>query len=157
MLTTSSRIFADHHQFYVYDSDYDHYNDPNLDWNTAERLDFGYLATNKAIYISTVASSNSHRLRVFIGEQPSFNYERVFQFTLLLNSGALAISAPANEPEDDLMVKLEPGAYRLSICSSAIGADELSLFPNRKEPMTDDEFLTHDDFEYYDLFVQSGV
>jgi hypothetical protein len=44
----------------------------------------------------------------------------------------------------------------VSVCSSGIGVDELTLYPDRDEQMSDDELFSHDDLEYYDLFIQPG-
>ncbi len=62
------RIFADHYQFYIYDSDYDHYSDERLNWVSATAKDFGYISTEKAIYVKTVSDLNDHRIRVFINQ-----------------------------------------------------------------------------------------
>src|SRR5450756_2327202 len=154
MLLVTTSIFADHHQFYVFDSNFDHFKDPDLVWTASRSLAYGYLASKRAIYVSTVASLNLHRLRIFLNEAPVLKYERVFSSDLLITSRVLKISAPANAPEDDVQIHLPCGAYRVSVCSSAIGVDERVLYPDRDEPMSDEELFTHDDLEYYDLFVQ---
>jgi hypothetical protein len=156
MLLMTARIFADHHQFYVFDSNFDHFKDPDLDWAASPRLAYGYLASKRAIYVSTVASLNSHRLRIFVNEKPISKYERVFTSDLLIASGVLKVSAPANAPEEDVQIQLPCGVCRVSVCSSGIGVDELTLYPDRDEQMSDDELFSHDDLEYYDLFIQPG-
>ena len=154
MLAATAIIFADHHQFYVYDSSYDHYGDPRLDWKQAPRLAYGYLATERAVYVSTVAALHTHRLRVFVNQAPGAGYKRVFSADLSIDSGTLAISAPANDREDDVLIDLPAGAYRLSVCSNNLGTDELNVEPDRDEPLDDEAFLQRDDIEYYDLFVE---
>src|SRR5262249_361817 len=134
-----------------------HYQDAALDWGVAPKLDYGYLGSSRAIYVRTVASRNSHRLRIFVNEEPASSYERCFNSILLVSSGILRVSAPANVPEDDVLVKLDPGAERVAVCSSAIGVDELGLYPERGEPMSDEELFLHDDLEHYDLFIRPGA
>src|SRR5690349_6440120 len=104
MLT--KRIFASHYQFYIFDSNFDDFLNPQLDWMEAEREEFGYLSTENAIYVSTVSGLNDHRLRVFIEQTPSKTYERIYGRNLLLESGVLVISAPANNDADDLKINL---------------------------------------------------
>lgn len=154
MHAVTTWVFADHFQFYIYDADSNHFADPALDWKSGLRLAHGYLATERAIYVSTVARLNSHRLRIFIDESPSAPYERVFTSELTLSSGRLVISAPANGPEDDTVLELPVGRYQMSVCSSSVGVDALDLWPDRNEPLTDEEIAAHDDLEHYDLFIQ---
>jgi len=151
MLT--KRIFASHYQFYIYDSDFDDFLNPRLDWMEAEREKFGYLSTEKAIYVSTVADLNDHRLRVFLEQIPSDNYERIYEQSLLLESGALVISAPANNDADDLMINLQNGLYKIFVCSNSIGKDMFSYDHDYNEEMSDEEYFEHEEFENYDIFI----
>lgn len=153
MLALVARISADHYQFYLYDEGFQHYEEPLLDWQSSQRLEFGYLAVPRAIYVSTVAHLNSHRLRVYVGERPHEEYERVFTWNLLIESGVLLIAAPTDLPEDILKVQVKPGGYECFVCSSAVGVDELDTEPDRDEPLSDEEFLKRDDFEHYDVYL----
>ncbi len=151
MLT--KRIFASHYQFYIYDSDFDDFLNPRLDWIEAEREKFGYLSTEKVIYVSTVSDLNDHRLRVFLEQTPSEIYERIYERNLLLESGVLIISAPANNETDDLKINLQKGVYKISVCSNSIGKDMFSYDHNYNEEMSDEEYFEHDEFESYDIFI----
>jgi hypothetical protein len=151
MLT--KRIFASHYQFYIFDSNFDDFLNPRLDWMEAEREKFGYLSTKNAIYVSTVADLNDHRLRVFLEQTPSNNYERIYERNLLLESGVLVISAPANDEADDLKINLQKGVYKIFVCSNSIGKDMFSYEHDYEEEMSDEEYFEHDEFENYDIFI----
>ena len=152
-----SRIFADHYQFYIYDSDYDHFADDRLNWATAEAKEFGYITTEKAIYVKTVADLNDHRVRVFIDQQPSASYEQEFSSNIELVSGKLIVSAPANDEDDDLVVLLEPGNYSIFVCGNSIGKDMFSFDSAYDEEMDDSEYFKHDEFESYDIYLQKNT
>ncbi|MEI4550233.1 hypothetical protein [Pseudoalteromonas spongiae] len=96
------RIFADHYQFYIYD--YDHYSNERLNWVSATAKDFGYISTEKAIYVKTVSDLNDHRIRVFINQEPSISYEQVFSSNIEFESDKLIVSAPANDEENDFVL-----------------------------------------------------
>jgi hypothetical protein len=147
------RIFADHYQFYVYDSSDDHYSDDRLDWKKNEKEPYGYMRTERAIYVSTVADLNDHRVRIYPDELPTQSYERMYTTTIDIPSGKLIISAPANGPDEDFILPVPPGEYDISICSNAIGKDMLSYPEGDCEEMNDEDYLTHDDFEYYDIYL----
>jgi len=151
------RTFADHYQFYVYDSEHDHYSDKELDWQTSEKKEYGYLAVEKAIYVSTVASLNDHRVRVFVEDYPKEKYERQFKWKLDLPSGKLVLSAPANSEEDDVFIEVEPGRYQVFVCSNSIGKDMFSYEHEYDEEMGDEEYFKHDEFEYYDIYVSKAT
>lgn len=157
MHITTTEIFADHYQFYIFDESFNHFDEPRLDWNSAERLEFGYLATERAIYVSTVAHLNRHRLKVFLDETPLAQYERTFYTRLRVDGSAIKISAPANAEEDDLEIQVAPGAYNVWVCSRNIGIDELSTDPDSDDQLSEEEFLHREDLEVYDLFIQPVV
>ena len=156
MHITTAKIFADHYQFYIFDAEFDHYNEPRLDWHQPDRLKYGYLATERAIYVSTVADLNTHRLRVFLNESPTQQYEREFSANLQIQGNAIKISAPTNSPEDDLIIPVSPGHYLITVCSNHVGSDELTVFPNNIEPLSDAEFLSREDMESYDIFIEQS-
>ena len=157
MLAATKVIFADHQQFYIYDAGYEHFADPALDWQKAPRLAHGYLASERAVYVSTVAPLHSHRVRVYLDQAPTLAYERVFTAQIAIGSGSLVISAPANESEDDLIIPLPPARYRLRICANSVGIDEMHVEPDRNDPMEDEELAQRDDIEYYDLFLERAA
>jgi len=148
-----SRIFADHYQFYLYDSDYDHYSDDRLIWGTAEPKEFGYLTTEYAIYVKTVSDLNDHRVRVYINQSISSSYEQVFESSLEINSGKLVVSAPVSDEEDDLIINIEPGKYKVRVCGNSLGKDMFSFDTEYDEEMEDSEYFKHDEFENYDIYL----
>lgn len=152
MLAKIARMFADHYQLHIYDSNYDHYNDPRLQWNDTNRGEFGYLATERAIYVSTVADLNDHRMRVYLNQLPSTEYERVFVRELVVTSGILVFSGIADTEDEKVRVSLEPGKHRIHVCGNSIGKDEYSYDIDAQD-LSNDEYFKHDEFEYYDIFV----
>ena len=152
MQVAMDRVFADHYQFYIFDSLHDHASDAQLNSSGGGKLPFGYLASERAIYVSTVAHLNTHRVRVFIDELPSQEYERTFVTRLLVDGSGVTLSAPACPPEEELTIPIAPGAYRVHVCSRNIGIDELDVLPEGAEELSDEEFLIREDIEYYDIF-----
>ncbi len=156
MLALQTRIFADHYQFYVHDSEYEHYDDSRLDWTEGKKLEFGYMATEQAIYVSTKADLNDHCVNVFIDETPNkSNYERCFVHTLEIPSGKLLISSPSGEDEED-SIKIEKGKYKISLCGKNIGKDMFSFNEEFDEEMSDEEYCKLDKFESYDIYIENA-
>lgn len=153
MLLDTYRVFADHYQFYLYDSEFDHYSDERLAFVDSTALEFGYRGCERAIYVSTVAGLNDHRVRVYLDQTPEGSYERRFEWDISIPSGTMVISSPAYTPDEEEQISLPAGDYRMVICSSAIGVDELTDGPSGDDPMEDEEFFTHDDFEHYDIYL----
>ena len=154
MLKLQSRIFASNYQFYIHDADYEHYDDPRLSWSDGEKLKYGYLATESAIYISTKSDLNDHCVKVYVGEIPETNqYESVFDHKLEIISGRLLISSPSGEDLDD-SIELPNGTYRVSVCGKNIGKDMFSYSEEFDEEMDDDEYCNLNKFEAYDVFIE---
>ena len=65
MLKLKTRIFAGHYQFYIHDSESNHYEDSRLDWGNSEKLNFGYMASEEAIFVLTNADLNDHCVHLF--------------------------------------------------------------------------------------------
>ncbi|WDE96339.1 hypothetical protein PQO03_11525 [Lentisphaera profundi] len=112
------------------------------------------MATDQAIYVSTVADLNDHRLRVYIDESPDKSYERTFQKNLNITSGTLVVSAPANSGDDDLKINLNNGEYIITVCSNSIGKD-VYTYDEDGEEMEDEEYFQHDEYEYYDVYINA--
>lgn len=148
-----TRVFADHYQFYLYDSSFDHYSDERLSWTDGNKNEYGYLSVEKAIYVSTVAGLNDHRVRFFIEGSPTKDYERNFESIIEVPSEKLVLSAPANMDEDDFILSLSAGKYKVLICSNSVGKDMFSYEHEYDEDMDDIEYFKHDEFEYYDIFL----
>lgn len=155
MFALQTRIFADHHQFYIHDSEYEHYDDSRLNWMDGEKLDYGYMATEQAIYIPTKASLNDHCVKIFIDETPiKSNYETCFTHNLEISSGTLLISSPSGEDEKDAL-KIDKGNYKITICGKNIGKDMFSFDENFNEEMSDEEYCNLDKFESYDIYIEN--
>ena len=128
MLIHTERIFADHYQFYIFDSNYAHLNDNSLNWESTDKLEYNYIANDKAIYVSTVADLNDHRLRIYENEKPETGkYERIFEHQLNVDSGKLVISTPINTQDDDIVINLKKKQYTIFVCSNSIGKDFFSF------------------------------
>ena len=148
------RAFADHYQLFFVNGDFDHWNDPNLKWTTGSRSPNGNLAVPQAIYLSTKASLNEHRIRIMIGS-PTHEYAYVDSFELDLSSGKLMVYGIADLPEERCSVELEPGEYILDICASNLGVDQFSEGIEEYDiELDDDQFFGRDEFEHYDVFLR---
>jgi len=157
MLVAKERIFADHYQFYLFDSRYEHFSDPKLEWTEDNRLEHGYLASDKGIYVSTVSDLNDHRVRVYLDEDPRINTDdKVFIRDIQLESGVLKISAISNLPEDDVSVTLEKGFFTVTVVCRNAGVDLYTLDPEG-EYMEDEAYLALDEFEHYDIFLKRTI
>ena len=153
MIINQQRIFADSYQFYVFDSSCNHYKE--LSWENNTKLKYDYIASDSAIYVSTVSDLNDHRLRVYTNEEPvDCKYQRVFKRQININSGKLIISSPSCSEDEEIIIKLKKGTYSISICSNSIGKDLFSYGEKYQEEMSEDEYLMHDCFEYYDIYIQ---
>ena len=82
MLKLQSRIFASHYQFYIHDADYEHYDDPRLSWENGEKLEYGYMATEGAVYVSTKSDLNDHCVKVYVDETPNKNMYETFYYNI---------------------------------------------------------------------------
>lgn len=156
MLKLQSRIFASHYQFYIHDADYEHYDDPRLSWEDGEKLDYGYMATEGAVYVSTKSDLNDHCVKVYVDETPNKNmYETFFVHTVEVSSGRLLISSPSGEDLED-SIELNNGKYTISICGKNVGKDMFSYKEEFDEDMEDEEYCRIDKFESYDVFLESA-
>jgi hypothetical protein len=154
MLKLQTRIFASSYQFYIHDADYEHYDDQRLSWSDGEKLKYGYLATENAIYVLTKSDLNDHCVRIYVGKTPETNqYESVFDHKLEIISGRLLISSPSGEEIDD-SIELANGIYRVKVCGKNIGKDIFSYSEEFDEEMDDDEYCNLNKFEAYDLFIE---
>jgi|GEM_PF-7047720 len=147
------RLFCEFYQFYLYDSEYDHGSDERLAWTDENRQEHGYLSTERAIYVSTVADLNDHRVRVYIDEKRNAEYERVFSRKISIDSGVLVLSGVGYEEEERSAITLSAGLYSVEICGNAIGKDALTFDPKAEEEEDDEQFFKHDEYEHYDIFL----
>ena len=153
MHLVTHRVFAESYQFHIYDESFDHYSCDELAWVEDNRTQYGYLAVDRALYVSTVADLNDHRVRVFLNEDSNaHSFERTFFSIIEIHSGVLVISGISDLPEEKLVVELEPGTYSIQVCSNAIGKDAYS-FDTDAEYLEDEEYFTHDEYEHYDIYL----
>lgn len=156
MLLLQTRIFASHYQFYIHDSEYEHYDDVRLNWSEGEKLEYGYMATEHAIYISTKSDLNDHRVRIYLGRPENVTvYETCFFHNLEIPSGILQLSSPSGEYEDDVVV-LEKRKYNVSILGKCVGKDMFSYEEQFNEEMTDQEYFNFELFEIYDIYIENA-
>lgn len=152
MLVFQERIFASHYQFYIFDKGYEH--SENLNWESSPKLDFDYLGDSKSIYVKTLSDLNDHRLRIYNNDKPiNKKYERIFKHSIKCSTGSLIISTPIDTDEDDIKIDLKPGTYTIYVCSSSLGKDFFSYDKKYNEDMSDNEYMSYDIFEYYDLYI----
>jgi len=151
-----SRIFADHYQFYIHDADYKHYEDERLNWIEGIKLEYGYMATEKAIYVSTKADLNDHCVNVYLSESPDESkYETIFRGYIDIPSGKLQFSSPCGEYDED-QTEIEKGKYKIAICGRNIGKDMFSYSEKFDEEMSDEAYCGLSKFESYDVFLENA-
>jgi hypothetical protein len=133
----SRSIFADHYQFYVYDST-ERWWETVADWSD-ESLRRGYLSSGRSIHLGTVADLNNHWLEVYLSSNiPDLDEcERALAFNFSITSGILSILGLADEEESKINV--ENGDYVLYILAFNLGVDCREMDDEKLEQMTDIE------------------
>ena len=102
------RIFADHYQFWVYDSEHNPF-EPLPEY-TDESVNRGWQRTPYAISFTTRAHLNDHKLEIFFCEtQPDLNHaERVTAHPMSIGSGL-----NIHDTKDSFKCSLAKGEYTL--------------------------------------------
>jgi hypothetical protein len=130
-------IFADHYQFYIYDSTEDYWKSLG-DWpdGTSSR---GYMSSERAVGIGTVADLNNHWLEVYLSNIAPDLEEcaRALAFNFSITSGILSILGLADEEESK--INIENGDYVLYILAYNLGVDCREMDDEKIEQMTDIE------------------
>lgn len=138
------RIFADHYQFWVHESDANPF-DPLPNY-TDESVQRGWSRTNHAISFSTHAHLNDHRLDIYRNEDMPLisNYERCSVHHLKVRSGISVF-----DTEEIFQLPLTPGDYSLVLAAYNLGKEQ---DPDEEE-LGDKEFLDQLHWERYELYV----
>jgi len=122
MLLATTRLLADHGQFFAYDASVDPYESfPVITEDTTRR---GWARTDRAIYYFTVGQLWDFRLDLFRGTQPPRldNADRVLGHTLHLSTGTLAVGNPVADG-NVTTIELAPGPHSLFLRACHLGVE----------------------------------
>ena len=138
------RVFADHYQFWVYDSEHNPFE--SLPEYTDESVNRGWQRTPYAISFSTRAHLNDHKLDVFFCEtQPDLNEaDRVTSHPMSINSGL-----NIHDTEDSFKCVLAEGEYTLILAAYNLGKEQ----DHSEEELEDNEFFLRTNWERYELYI----
>jgi len=141
---SSFRIFADHYQFWVCESEADPF-DPLPDF-TDESVKRGWSRTEYSICFSTQAHLNDHRLDIIQCEtMPELNVaERITVHPLVVQSGITIFDI-----EEIYQLPLTPGTYSLILAAYNLGKEQ----DHNEDELEDEEFFKRLDWERYELYI----
>jgi len=147
-LLATTRLLADHGQFFAYDASVDPYESfPVITEDTTRR---GWARTDRAIYYFTAGQLWDFRLDLFRDTQPPHldDADRVLGHTLYLSSSTLAVGNPVADG-NVTTIDLPQGPHSLFLRAFHLGV-EASAY------VEDDEFLRRSDLERYEIIVVPG-
>jgi hypothetical protein len=147
-LVATTRLLADHGQFFAYDASVDPYESfPVITEDITRR---GWARTDRAIYYFTFGQLWDFRLDLFRDTQPPVldAAERVIGHTLHLSTGRLAVGNPVADGNVST-IDLAPGSHSLFLRAFHFGVEA-------DAHMDDEAFLRRSDLERYELFVVPG-
>ena len=149
------RVFADHYQFYVLDSDADMF-EGMPDWSD-ETVARGFIANEKVLAVGTKAHFNDHWVELWTSASApeTAGHDRAFAVDLSLPSGHLAITGLADTAEEVHRIPVPPGAYTVHVLASNLGIDRSSGDSGDSEDteLTDEELKARTDLERYTLVL----
>ena len=150
MMIGQHRIFADHYQFYVFDSKSDPH-DINEEWSE-EVIKKGYLQGLSSIHIVTIGDYNDHAVSIHAGSPEKTLSEGDHEvFTdIVIKSGKVKLSSPAYSNEEEPEYEIGKGAFKLTIRSLNIGIED----PDAIEELEDIDFFKLKHLERYELYFQ---
>ncbi|WP_027967456.1 hypothetical protein [Halomonas halocynthiae] len=144
------RIFADHYQFYVFDSEADPYA-IDEEWSD-EVLKKGYLQGKRTIHVVTVGDYNDHAVTIHKGHPsevlPEGGHGATTEITIY--SGKVKLSSPAYGYDDEPEFNIGAGVYKLTIRSLNSGKE----YPDAVEDLEDKEFFKLEHLERYELYFE---
>jgi len=144
------RIFADHYQFYVFDSDTDPYA-VNEEWSD-EVIKKGYLQGKNCIHIVTVGDFNDHAVTIHKGAPseglPVGGHDATTEITL--ESGKIKLSSPAYGSDDEPEFDIGYGVFKITVRSLNSGVED----PDTVEDLEDEEFFKMVHLERYELYFE---
>lgn len=150
----SGRIFADHYQFYVLDSEANPFEGVPMWDEDLARL--GYTNADAVFYIGTVAHLNDHWIDVFQSSRvPDLDMcQRAIALPISIPSGRVHIMSPTDF-EPAIVCDLEPGRYTAFTLASNIGVDQMSL--EEEYELSDAEIERRTDLERYAIVFVPGI
>lgn len=154
------RVYADHYQFYIYDSKVDPF--ANLPEWSQETVDRGYIANDHVLHISTRAHLNDHWVELWINNEPpdTSTFDRSFCVTMNIVSGRILIRGPVDMDDDVYGVNISPDIYTVYVLTRNLGVDQFSTDEINKSDdheLTDEEIESRTDLERYKIvFVKKN-
>jgi hypothetical protein len=148
-LLTTTRLLADHGQFFAHDASVDPW-DPYPEI-TDEIVRRGWTRTQQTICYMTTGQLWDFRLDILRDtEAPELSSaDRLLAHTLDLSSGTLAVGNPIADG-NVTTIPLAPGPYTLFLRAFHLGVEA-------DEYLEDEAFLRRSDLERYELFVVAGT
>ncbi|QTN41447.1 hypothetical protein [Marinobacter salsuginis] len=142
------RIFADHYQFYVFDS----LADPlavDEEWSE-EVVKRGYLKGRSSIHIVTVGDYNDHAVSIHLGRPEEALPEGGHDATteIKIESGKVKLSSPAYVSGEEPVFHVGSGVFELTIRSLNLGKED----PDAAEELDDRDFFKLAHLERYELY-----
>lgn len=167
-LLTEFRIFADHYQFYVYDTEVEPSPESFCFEPDEHRSDLGsyrqgYLTNGETIFFGTDAHLNVHWIEVYSSPQvPDFGEaERVIALPLKVDSGKVGITNLLSMSEPIKIVFVEPGVWTVYLLAFNLGSDQFwdrrVVRPERNpEPLSDEQLKANWEYERYKIVLVPG-
>ncbi len=116
---TLDRMYFSYSQFFVFDRSVKF---PAVAWTQAH-IEQGFARREANAAFSTLLEYGHAEVTVRVGPFASSDgYQRVVEVPLAVPSGVVVVAGP-EEFEDDRIVQLTPGPYRLTVAQSVIDAD----------------------------------
>ncbi len=144
------RVFADHYQIYVFDSQTDPY-EIDEEW-TNEAIKKGYLKGTSSIHIVTIGYYNDHAVSIHLGrpteELPEGAHDAVTE--IKIESGKVKLSSPAYAKEEEPVFEVGSGVFELTIRSLNQGEED----PDAVGELEDEDsgFFKLKHLERYELY-----
>lgn len=150
------RVFADHYQFFLLDSQADPFTDMP-EWSE-DAVKCGYVANEKVIHIKTYAHLNDHWVDVFLSDSPppQKRADQALTVNLNINSGCLLIMSSIDQDEEIYSVKVPAGKYTVHVFIHNLGADKFTqdgINESEDDELSDDEIEARYDLERYEIVL----
>ena len=140
------RLFADNHQFYVYDTSKDPF-EPMPDIGDLESRR-GWTRNENSIWYFTVGEFNDHRLDIYLAAvyEDISGVERLLAHNLTIESGSFAVY----DHEEEGSVEVPAGNYTVYLRAYHLGEES-------EDELEDEEILQRDDLERYEIVLVPGT
>jgi hypothetical protein len=160
-------LFADHYQFFVYDSESEmcpesFYEEPDDQRSDFGCYDWGFITNGTTINFGTFAHLNSHWIQCYLADQqPDFEQaERVIALPLQVDSGKIAISDLISEaPYTEITVMPGLHAVYCLAFNLEIDQDEEAVGNKFEDPtgLSESERRARFEAEYYQIVFVPGA